>query len=82
MTGSTTTVQSTAFDFLDGAHAGAMAFIEQGRAQGQREASEWLARQWLHDLANDFEALAISNAAAKGPHWQAAMIEAARGGVA
>jgi hypothetical protein len=72
---------STVLD-LDYVHAGHLAGYDHGRAVGQREASVDLARQWLHDLSSDFEALAISNAAAKGPHWQQAMREQSMGGAA
>lgn len=65
---------------LDDVHAAFMAATEQAYARGRREASVDLARGWLHDLARNFEALAVSNAAAKGPHWQRAMWEAANGG--
>jgi hypothetical protein len=72
---------STAYD-LDYGHAAYMAASEREYARGRRDASIDLARGWLHDLANDFEALAISNAAATGPHWQQAMRDQANGGVA
>lgn len=67
---------------LNDIHAAYGAGQCDGYTAGRQAASVDLARQWLHDLANDFEALAISNAAAKGPHWQAAMRDQATGGAA
>lgn len=66
---------------LDDVHAGHMAGFDHGRAVGRREASVDLARAWLHNLANDYEALAISNARSRhGNAWAEGLMLQARGG--
>ncbi len=64
---------------LDDHYRIAMAWFDTGLAKGQLLASEDLARQWLADLSHDMEARALCNAAAKGLHWQRAVLQAARG---
>lgn len=60
----------------DDVHRAFLAGYDRGFAEGQRFASEDMAREWLHALARDYTDMAVRTATANhGPGW-ASEIEA------
>lgn len=57
----------------DHLHAAFLAGYDTGYTDGRRNASQDMAREWLHALAVDFTRQAQDAAEPTGPHWRDAI---------